>query len=249
MIDFCELKHPFPPEDIEWRVQQAGAKGGKPWAMVLAYVTNRAIMNRLDEVCGPANWHNQFITGPDGGVLCGISIKVSDSEWVTKWDGADKTQVEAVKGGLSGSMKRAAVQWGIGRYLYNLDATFAEITDKGKHYQPKNDKKQVPAFKWNPPKLPAWALPENCKQNSGPPASKPDAPKLATREQADKLMELGKDADVEMIEGEVKEMIVYFRKGDKLTWDEAVDLINNFNARQVQYIQACSQDQGATCAS
>lgn len=161
-MNLCDLKKPFPPNDIDWRVQQAGKKGDKVWALVLAYVTNRAIMNRLDEVCGPENWCNNFVTGPDGGILCGISIKVGD-EWITKWDGAEKTQVEAVKGGLSGAMKRAAVQWGIGRYLYNLDATFAKISNNGKYYQPKNDKKQIPAFKWDPPQLPKWALPEGCE--------------------------------------------------------------------------------------
>ena len=39
-----DLNEPFPVEDIEWRIQQSGDKNGKPWAMVLAYVTNRAIM-------------------------------------------------------------------------------------------------------------------------------------------------------------------------------------------------------------
>ena len=34
----------------------------------------------------------------------------SDIEWVTEWDGADNSQVEAVEGGLSGATKRAAVQ-------------------------------------------------------------------------------------------------------------------------------------------
>ena len=45
-----------------------------------------------------------------------------------KWDAAENTQVEAVKGGRSGAMKRAAVQWGIGRYLYNLEEGFAQTS-------------------------------------------------------------------------------------------------------------------------
>ena len=51
-INLCLLKEPFPPEDIEWREQRNGIdRNGRPWALVLAYVTNRAIQN-LDEVCG-----------------------------------------------------------------------------------------------------------------------------------------------------------------------------------------------------
>ncbi|CAK0728692.1 TPA: Rad52/Rad22 family DNA repair protein [Escherichia coli] len=116
-MDLNKFDEPFSPEDIEWRIQQSGkTRDGKVWAMVLAYVTNRAIMKRLDDVCGKAGWRNEYRDIPNnGGVECGISIKI-DSEWVTKWDAAENTQVEAVKGGRSGAMKRAAVQWGIGRY-------------------------------------------------------------------------------------------------------------------------------------
>lgn len=153
------LDEPFAPDDIEWRIQQAGKTSKGIWAKVLAYVTNRAIMKRLDEVCGKAGWRNEYRDIPNnGGVECGISIKVGD-EWITKWDAAENTQVEAVKGGRSGAMKRAAVQWGIGRYLYNLEEGFAIVSAEratGFHYA---KSKEVGVFYWKPPSLPAWALP------------------------------------------------------------------------------------------
>lgn len=154
-MDFEALKKPFPREDVEWRVQSSGKKGEKIWALVLAYITNRAIMDRLDEVCGPENWKNQFAPGPLGGVICGISVKIGD-EWITKWDGADETDIEKIKGGLSGAMKRAGVQWGIGRYLYDLDSTWAVISPEGK-FSAKT--KEGTWFKWDAPELPSWALP------------------------------------------------------------------------------------------
>ncbi len=138
-MDLNKFDEPFSPEDIEWRIQQSGkTRDGKVWAMVLAYVTNRAIMKRPDDVCGKAGWRNEYRDIPNnGGVECGISIKI-DSEWVTKWDAAENTQVEAVKGGRSGAMKRAAVQWGIGRYLYNLEEGFAQTSlDKSRVAQGK----------------------------------------------------------------------------------------------------------------
>lgn len=164
-MDFKKLAEPFKESDIEWRVQSCRNTDKGPWARVLAYVTNRAIQNRLDEVCTPAGWQNEYRPAPCGGVMCGISI-LCDGQWITKWDGADNTDIEQVKGGLSDSMKRAAVQWGIGRYLYNLDADYAVISDKGKYYH--DDKKQNIRFRWNPPKLPAWALPKGENQNSPP---------------------------------------------------------------------------------
>lgn len=156
MIDFSKLREPFYPNEIEWRLQSCGETNGKVWGMCLAYVTNRAIQNRLDEVCGPQNWKNEYSKAPDGGILCGISIKV-DGEWITKYDGAENTQVEAVKGGLSDSMKRCAVQWGMGRYLYNLETGWIEVCKDGKY---SGKTKNGTFFKWNPPKLPSWATPK-----------------------------------------------------------------------------------------
>ena len=157
-----ELSKPFAPFDIEWRISQAGAKNGKCWARVLAYVTNRAIMQRLDTVCGIDNWKNEFVE-LDGAFMCGLSVRLH-GEWITKWDGAQKTNIEATKGGISGSMKRAAVQWGIGRYLYGLEEAFAEVTESGRFRQSAKTKgeqwQQYPAFRWNPPQLPDWALPK-----------------------------------------------------------------------------------------
>ena len=109
-IDLNRLQDYFDDEDIEWKPIATSKKTGK--ALAAAYITNRAIMDRLDEVCGPANWKNEYQPGPGGGVICGISIRVplgdGSSEWVTKWDGAENTDVQAVKGGLSISMRRAA---------------------------------------------------------------------------------------------------------------------------------------------
>ena len=50
---FEQLREPFPPHDIQWRIGQKSKDGKK--AMVLPYVTNRAIMERLDKVVGVGN--------------------------------------------------------------------------------------------------------------------------------------------------------------------------------------------------
>lgn len=153
------LRDPFVESDIEWRVQSSGKATRGPWVRVLAYITNRAIMERLDAVCGVDGWRNEFTHATSGAVLCGLSIKIAE-EWITKWDGANETDIEKAKGGLSNAMKRAAVQWGIGRYLYNLEEGYAEITTaRHGNYLKANPQKHGDALLWLPPKLPAWALP------------------------------------------------------------------------------------------
>jgi hypothetical protein len=172
-IDFKALQNFFDPAAIEWRIQQAGEKNGRVWAICVPYVTNRAIQGRLDEVVGPENWSNEFRPGPDGGVMCGLSIHVGD-QWVTKWDGAENTDVEGVKGGLSGAMKRAAVQWGIGRYLYTLDETFAHVHEGGRF---RGKTRDGASFRWDPPQLPREVLPEApAAARSATPAPVPAAP-------------------------------------------------------------------------
>lgn len=42
-------------------------------------------------------------------------------------DGAENTDIEPVKGGLSDAYKRAAVKWGIGRYLYDMEAAWVDV--------------------------------------------------------------------------------------------------------------------------
>ena len=171
-MDLSKLKEPFPAEDIEWRLQSCGEKNGKFWGKALAYITSRAVQDRLDEVCGPDNWKTSIEKTGDT-YLCTLSIRVKHEdgtyEWISRTDGADATDIEPVKGGISGAIKRAAVHFGIGRYLYNLDEGWADIREDGKL---SGKTKEGKWFKWNPPTLPAWALPGGSGKPDSKPASK-----------------------------------------------------------------------------
>lgn len=129
-MKLSDLAAPFPKEAIHWRVQ------GKPFerngtfsAMALAYIDARDVMDRLDEACGPENWQDDYTVTPNGLTICRIGIRVGD-EWVWKSDGAGETAVEGKKGGISDALKRAAVHWGIGRYLYRLDSPWVRCEVK-----------------------------------------------------------------------------------------------------------------------
>ena len=173
-IDYSKLNDEFSSKDIEWRIDQSFVKDGAvSAAKAFAYVTNRAIQKRLDDVCGQNGWRNEF-KPIDGGELCGISIYDSEKqEWITKWDGAQNTNYESIKGGLSNSMKRAAVQWGIGRYLYNLSSKWVQIAankqkgwNRAVHVDRGGARAKRITFYWQTPTLPKWALPEDEKKDS-----------------------------------------------------------------------------------
>lgn len=129
-----ELKSPFPYEDIDWKVQVTNKD--KTRGMAVAYLDSRAIQKRLDEAVGAMNWTNEFMLWQDKAQICGIGLYDAErGTWVMKYDGAENTDIEPVKGGLSDSFKRAAVLWGIGRYLYDMASIWVEIEPNGKSWQ------------------------------------------------------------------------------------------------------------------
>ena len=201
------LAAPFSNADIEWRVSATTQDKSK--GLAVPYVTNRAIQNRLDSTVGIDGWQNEFRPRKDGKAqLCGISIYFHEQkQWLTKWDGADDSDFESVKGGLSDSMKRAAVEWGVGRYLYGMTQIWVKIVQRGKGFfivdeeQPKLDKahedwvqkiqaKQSPQPQGGrgQPTAPGPAQPKQPQQDAAPqqtsqsgpapaPAPQPQAPK------------------------------------------------------------------------
>lgn len=158
------LSKPFPLEDIEWRVQSAALGRNGYRVLVLPYITSRAVLNRLDEVCG-GYWKSRFKKITIGNIeafQCTISIKLGD-EWISRTDAAEVSDIESVKGGHSNAMKRAGVQWGIGRYLYELEQYWVPLVERGNNYVggdfKVNGKNTFIKGYFNPPKLPNWAMP------------------------------------------------------------------------------------------
>ena len=105
------LKRPF--KNVKWR---KGYKNGKD----LVYIDARDVMDRLDTVFGVDGWQTKYEYMGDR-MICNLSVRF-DLEWITKSDGAGDSNIEGEKGGISDSLKRAAVLLGIGRYLYNPNA-------------------------------------------------------------------------------------------------------------------------------
>ena len=132
-----QLKAPFDPQVISWRV--GPTTKDKKKGIALAYVDARDVMKRLDDVCGDL-WACRY---PFMG-CCEVGVKTGD-EWVWRSNGAGTTDIEADKGQYSDAFKRAAVLWGVARYLYYLPNVWCELDQY---------KKII-----TPPALPKWALP------------------------------------------------------------------------------------------
>lgn len=132
--EFAKLAAPFPADRVSWRVGPTNKDKTK--GMALAYIDARDVMERLDACCGPEGWQCDY-PHANGKTVCRIGIRVG-SEWIWKADGAGDTDMEASKGALSDAFKRAAVRWGIGRYLYDVPSPWVEIEQHGKSYSIKD---------------------------------------------------------------------------------------------------------------
>lgn len=157
------LSAPFELKDVKWKPQSV--KGNR--ALALAYLDARSIQDRLDSVLGVAGWQDEYQILPDGSVVCRLQLFL-DGHWITKTDvGSPSEQPDGgdrLKAAFSDALKRAAVKFGIGRYLYRLPAQWAD-------YDP--TKRQFAGT----PTLPAFARPR--EKIAAPPApEKPATPGL-----------------------------------------------------------------------
>ena len=95
-----ELKRPFAINKLRWR------KGGGNKELV--YITARDVMDRLDEVFSVEGWQTEFeFVG--NRMICKLSALFDDGidgVWITKSDGADDSNIESAKGGISDSFKK-----------------------------------------------------------------------------------------------------------------------------------------------
>lgn len=129
---FDALCMPFAAEEIDWRIGSTTADKSK--GMALAYMDARAVMDRLDGVCGPDGWQCNYTQAPGNSIICNIGVRMPSGEWIWKADGAGATDVEGEKGMMSDALKRASVRWGVGRYLYEMKSPWVAIEARGKSY-------------------------------------------------------------------------------------------------------------------
>jgi hypothetical protein len=186
------LLKPFPRQDIEFRVCRVSSKSAK--AQVLAYITARGIMQRLDDIFGITGWKDDYEI-LQGGVKCTLTLKIGN-EQITKSDAASLTNIEPIKGAVSDSLKRAGVKFGIGRYLYDLPECWVDLLpDKPLkarnpiHYHSSDNYSGW----WEEPDLPTWALPalQDTGQKTPDRQTSPVQDNLHLSEQVKELLDKG----------------------------------------------------------
>jgi len=147
----AKLALPFDPNDVEWKPQ--AIKGNK--ALAVAYIDARTVAERLDQVT-EGDWAFDWESVADGAVkgrltICGV-IRCDVGE------PGDGPQGETLKAAVSDALKRSAVLFGVGRYLYRLPAQWVDYDAQYKRLARR-------------PELPAWAKPGTARESRPPPPS------------------------------------------------------------------------------
>jgi hypothetical protein len=158
------LSAPFDPADVRFKPQVVSGNR----ALALAYVDARVIQDRLDAVLGVEGWQDDYQCLPDGSVVCRLRLRLGDA-WVTKVDvGGPSEQPDGgdrLKAAFSDALKRAAVKFGIGRYLYRLGGQWVDYDPQRRQFV-------------KTPQLPTSAVPKKeaaSGRSSRPAAAKPAA--------------------------------------------------------------------------
>lgn len=164
------LAAPFPAHLVGWKPQ--AITKDKKRALLVAYVDARAVMDRLDSVC-PNDWHFEIevVSAAPGPTVKGrLTVlgqtredigeaaegypgpgpggpkRDDDQRGGQPSEGRDRG-AGTLKAAASDALKRAAVHFGVGRYLYDLPLVWTDW----------DDARRAPL---EVPELPEWARPE-----------------------------------------------------------------------------------------
>lgn len=144
------LQAPFPSHLVGWKPQAFTKDRSR--ALLVAYVDARAVQDRLDAVC-PDDWSFEILVVASTTPTVKGRLTVLG---VTREDIGEAGEGEAgtLKAASSDALKRCAVQFGIGRYLYDLPKTWVNW----------NDARREPV---TTPELPEWARPDDERTAGG----------------------------------------------------------------------------------
>ena len=151
------LEMPFTIDQVQWRAMDVDYNGGR--ARAVAYVDARTVRNRLDRVA-PGHWSFtitsiETLVGERTAVCQGTLTLLGTSRSDVgegRWLDNDRGATDTWKTAASDCLKRCAVQFGVGAYLYRLPIVTVSWSREGGI-----DLSAMPL-------MPDWALPTGALQ-------------------------------------------------------------------------------------
>lgn len=183
------LAEPFAPGEVQWRLEALSKD--KRRAMVVPYIDARSVLERLDEAVGPEGWQDAYevLMAREGSfaVRCRLSVLGVSKE--------DVGEGESLKAAFSDALKRAAVKFGVGRYLYRLEKQWVDYDESSGRFTPP----QLEALSYPQAERPSRPRASHAEPHESPAeAEKPEPQELIDR-LIDRLKEMGLGKEVARI--------------------------------------------------
>jgi hypothetical protein len=145
------LQAPFPTHQVNFKPQTFNRERTR--ALLLSYVDARAVQDRLDAIC-PDGWEFEMTPVP-GAAAPTVKGRLTVLGVVREDIGeAGEGEFGTYKAAASDALKRCAVQFGIGRYLYDLPRLWVDWDDAARAPR-------------TAPELPEWARPDHERSPGG----------------------------------------------------------------------------------
>lgn len=123
------LRAHFPDNLLNYRTGSTWDSNGRKVGRPVAYIKADSVMDFLDDLVGPEGWESRLVpTGTPGAYICELTILGVTKSAIGQ---AGKDEGEKEKSGDSDAFKRAAVMFGIGRYLRRLDLPPVDLVQRG----------------------------------------------------------------------------------------------------------------------
>lgn len=203
------LAKPFETREVKFKPQMVKDKR----CLAMAYIDARLVQDRLDEVVGVENWQDDYEVLPDGSVMCKLTVDFGSGCQRTKCDVGSMSEQpdggDRLKAAFSDALKRAAIKFGIGRYLYRLEAQWVD-------YDPV--KKRIVT----PPQLPSFAIPRDKPRESLDKLKKQWQKSLSAIETADELNQIMIKFRLLSTDemNHIRPLIMEVKNDKNLGWDE-----------------------------
>lgn len=132
----AELRRPFQPDDVQYKIQTVGQKA----LLCVAYVDARHVSERLNKVV-PELWSTEYepVSLGVNGIVCKLTIDGCTRADVGSFDNVNEDQ-HGLKAVFSDAFKRAAVHFGVAVSLYAHPQSFIDLKETTLYRTGKGDK-------------------------------------------------------------------------------------------------------------
>lgn len=127
-----DLRRPFAPSAIKWKVQAEGPKHEqqKDYVVVIGYIDARLVMERLNKVVAGA-WSEKPIRVEGKAEALMYELTLFDTTHVDVGVSQGDSEGMKLKAVHSDALKRTAVRFGVGVSLYAMPKMFIDVTANG----------------------------------------------------------------------------------------------------------------------